>query len=127
MDNQILCDLFTNCIAASELLDGDAEFREQIKGIRERLRPTQIDSDTGRIMEWAFKAEQSRVSGQTAPLWGLSPGRRITPQDTPELAAAAIKHLEYTTPRMPGYQNGGSWVTGTILNEWASRLLKKSV
>ena len=119
MDNQILRDLFTNCIAASELLDMDAEFREQIKGIRSKLRPTLIDPDTGRIMEWAFKAEQSRVSGQTAPLWGISPGRQITPQDTPELAAAAIKHLEYTTPRMPGYQNGGSWVTGTILNEWA--------
>jgi len=119
MDNQILRDLFTNCIAATETLDIDTAFREQIKGIRSKLRPTQIDPNTGRIMEWAYPAEQDRISGQTAPLWGLSPGRQITPQDTPELAAAAIKHLKYTTPHIPAYQNGGSWVTGTILNEWA--------
>jgi len=87
--------------------------------MRAKLRPTQIDPDTGRIMEWAFQAEQSRVRGQTAPLWGLSLGRHITPQDTPELTTGVVKHLEYTTPRMPGYQNAGSWVTGTLLNEWA--------
>lgn len=118
MDNQILRDLFTHCVAASAILDRDADFREQIRDLRSRLRPTQIDPDTGRIMEWAFKAEQSRISGQTAPLWGLSPGREITPQETPELAAAAVKHLEYTLPHMPGYQDGGSWVTGTLMNEW---------
>ena len=37
MDNQILCDLFDNCIAASEHLNTDVEFREQSKGrIRSR-------------------------------------------------------------------------------------------
>lgn len=119
MDNQILRDLFTNCIAASEVLEVDANFRETLRTLRGKLRPTRIDPDTGRLMEWAFQAEQHRgVSGQTAPLWGLSPGREITPQDTPELAAAAEEFLTFITPGIPEYQSAGSWVTGTILNEW---------
>lgn len=119
MDNQILHDLFSNCIMASETLNIDKDFRQQIKDIRSKLRPTQIDPDTGRIMEWAFQAEKSNYCGQSAPLWGLSPGRQITPQDTPELAAAAVAYLKNLIPRIPGYETGGSWVTGTLLNHWA--------
>ncbi|WP_419194867.1 glycosyl hydrolase family 95 catalytic domain-containing protein [Novipirellula herctigrandis] len=119
MDNQILYDLFSNCIAATKVLDIDPDFREQLGAIRSKLRPTKIDSKTGRLMEWAFPAEQTVVSGQTAPLWAISPGRAITPHDTPELAAAAVKHLVYTIPKIPVYQRGGSWITGTLLNEWA--------
>lgn len=119
MDNQILRDLFTNCIMAAETLDTDHQFKKKIQGIRARLRPTRVDAKTGHIMEWAFPAQQERVSGQTAAMWGLSPGRQITPQDTPELAEAAVKYLKYINDRMPVYQNSGSWVTGTLLNEWA--------
>ncbi len=123
MDNQILRDLFTNCIMASEVLDIDADFRKQIKEIMSKLRPIQIDPDTGRIREWAFAAEKAfrgnGNSGQTAPIWGVSPGRQITPKDTPKLAQAAIKYLNFHIPRTFGYETEGSWVTGTRINAWA--------
>ncbi len=125
MDNQILRDLFTNCINAAEMLGIDEDFRQQITEIRAKLRATQIDPETGRIMEWAFRAEktgrQGRQScGQTAPFVGRVPwALQITPQDTPALAQAAVKYLEYHIPRIYDYETGGSWVTGTLLNLWA--------
>lgn len=119
MDNQILRDLFTNCILAAETLDTDGPFREKIRGIRSRLRPTRVDQKTGHIMEWAFPAQQNRFSGQTAAMWGLCPGRQINPKDTPQLAEASVKFLKHIWNRMPGYQKAGSWVTGTQFNEWA--------
>lgn len=119
MDNQILRDLFSNCVGAAEALGTDADKRDTWKLIASRLRPNQIDPDTGRIMEWAFQAEQPSISGQLAPLWGVSPGREINIHDTPELAEATIKFMEHVTPRVPGFQSAGSWVTGTHLNTWA--------
>ena len=119
MDNQILRDLFTNCIRASAVLDTDHDFAQRLKLVRSKLRPTTIDPSTGHIMEWAFPAEQDRFSGQTAALWGLSPGAQITPEDTPELAEAAARFLSHIFDRMPHYQDAGSWVTGTQLNAWA--------
>ncbi|EMI52938.1 glycoside hydrolase family 95 protein, partial [Rhodopirellula sallentina] len=82
MDNQILRDLFSNCIQAAQTLGTDTDKCETWTHIISRLRPNQIDPDTGRIMEWAFQAEQPRVSGQLAPLWGVSPGREINIHDT---------------------------------------------
>lgn len=119
MDNQILRDFFSNCIRAAKTLDTDEADRKTWAGIRARLRPTRVDPETGRLMEWAFPAEKAGPSGQTAPLWGVSPGRQINVHDTPELAIAAIRHLAYHIPRMPPYETGGSWVTGTLLNAWA--------
>lgn len=98
---------------ASEVLDVDADFRTQTAGIRSGLRPTQIAPDTGRIVEWAFPAERSgrggQNNGQTVPLWAVPPGRQITPLDTPELAQAAIKYLQYRVPGIYGYETEGSY------------------
>lgn len=119
MDNQILRDLFENCISAAETLETDTANRLLWRTLIDNLRPNQIDPKTGRIMEWAFPAEQKPISGQLPPLWGLSPGREITPQGTPEIADACVDFLEYITPHIPEYQTTGSWITGTHLNSWA--------
>ena len=42
MNNQIIRDLFSNCIQASEILGVDQPFREQLKATRARLAPNQI-------------------------------------------------------------------------------------
>ena len=119
MDNQILYDLFTNCIQASEILDIDADFRKKAAEFRSRLRPNKIDPDNGLIMGWPYPAVEPRDTGETGELWAVSPGREINPIDTPELAAAAIKRLEFLVTEAPGYMKGGSWVTGTIMNHTA--------
>ena len=51
MDNQIIRDLFTQCIKAADILGVDDELNSQIKDSLSRLLPTQIGSD-GRILVW---------------------------------------------------------------------------
>ncbi len=51
MDNQILRDLFTQCIEAAHILGVEDEKNEQIRAAREKLRPDRIASN-GTLMEW---------------------------------------------------------------------------
>jgi alpha-L-fucosidase 2 len=117
MDEQILRDLFTNCIRASEELGVDEDFRRKLDGMRAKLVPTTVNPKTGRIREWRDdrEPEDNTKTGQVAQLWGLSPGREITPWGTPELAAGAKKSLLHREMIF------GSWCSGTRLN-FAARL-----
>ena len=58
MDNQILRDLFTQCIKAAEILGVEDELNEQIKGAKEKLLPTQI-GPKGNILEWSRDYEEA--------------------------------------------------------------------
>ncbi|HWH68529.1 MAG TPA: glycoside hydrolase family 95 protein, partial [Candidatus Sulfotelmatobacter sp.] len=51
MDSQIIHDLFSNCIEASEILGTDVEFRKQLGAARARLAPNQIGAK-GQLQEW---------------------------------------------------------------------------
>ena len=93
IDMQLLRDLFTHCIAASELLGVDAGFRAKLAEVRARLRPTVVSPRNGQIQEWPEDWEPTFGGNQLAPLWGLNPGDEITPWATPALAAAAKKTL----------------------------------
>jgi alpha-L-fucosidase 2 len=116
MDEQILRDLFTNCIRASKALDVDADFRVQLEAMRAQLVPTTVNPKTGRIREWRDDREPvDSNSAQLAQLWGLNPGREITPWGTPDLAAGARKSL------LQREMLFGSWCSGTRLN-FAARL-----
>ncbi|MGJ8643199.1 MAG: glycoside hydrolase family 95 protein [Luteolibacter sp.] len=93
MDLQLLNDLFANCIAASEKLEIDEEFRKKVAEIRSRLQPMQIGRH-GQLQEWLVdwdnpKDQHSHVSH----LYGLFPSAQINPQDTPDLFEAAKTSL----------------------------------
>jgi alpha-L-fucosidase 2 len=115
VDMQILRDLFTHCIAASEILGVDAEFRGKLKEVRARLIPTSISARTGQIQEWPEDWEATFGGNQLAPLWGLNPGDEITPWTTPALAAAAKKTL------LEREMWFGSWASAFRVN-YAARL-----
>jgi alpha-L-fucosidase 2 len=115
MDNQILRDLFSNCIAAAEVLNTDVEFRGKVAAMRARLAPTEISVRTGEIKEWREDWEPVESRGMVAPLWGLHPGDQITPWGTPALAAAARKTL------LARGMLFGSWCSAMRVN-WAARL-----
>ena len=114
LDMQLLRDLFTHCISASEILGVDAEFRTKFAEVRGKLVPTRISPRTGEIMEWREDWDHGKTP-QTAPLWGLYPGDEITPQVTPELAAASKKRLLEREPMF------GSWCSAFSINQ-AARL-----
>src|SRR5688500_1477916 len=51
MDQQILRDLFRQCIAASEVLGVEPQFRQGVKKALARLAPDQIGRE-GQLQEW---------------------------------------------------------------------------
>ena len=112
MDLQIIHDLFGNCIAASRDLGIDAAFRAELETALERLAPVQISTKSGRIQEWIEDYEEPEPGHRhTSHLYGLHPGRQITTQGTPELAAAARKVLEY---RLSHISDSNRWSGGRI-------------
>ncbi|MCG8685752.1 MAG: glycoside hydrolase family 95 protein [Desulfobacterales bacterium] len=119
MDNQMLRDLFSNCLRAAMILKDDKVYQDSLVLISESLRPTTIDKETGQLMEWAWPAFPRNVSGQLAPLWAVNPGTEINHFDTPELAKAAEATINARDPYIASYETSGSWVSGTRTNFWA--------
>ena len=93
MDVEIISDLFTCAIKASEVLGVDEELRAELISARARLLPIPIDED-GYIKEWQIDAARIRGPGLCNELYGLYPGNQITLRGTPHLADAARRNLE---------------------------------
>jgi len=115
MDNQILRDLFANCISAAEILDTDKSLRAKLAATRTRLPPNQI-GNAGQLQEWLEDWDREAPDQHhrhLSHLYGLFPGSQISLRDTPELAAAARKSLEIRGDKATG------WATAWRANLWA--------
>ena len=91
MDEEILRDLFSHCIEASEILNIDADFRKQLDQARTRLAPLQIGKN-GQLQEWLDDWDAEAPEQQhrhISHLYALFPSEQITVRGTPELANAA--------------------------------------
>jgi alpha-L-fucosidase 2 len=94
MDHQIIRDLFTNCIKASEVLNIDKDFRRKLTELRRRIAPNQI-GQYGQLQEWLEdKDNPNNKHRHVSHLFGLHPGKEISRRRTPHLFAAAHKSLE---------------------------------
>jgi alpha-L-fucosidase 2 len=120
MDQQQIWDLFGNVIEAAKELRIDDAFVARVRDTRGQLAGPQIGSD-GRLMEWPEEFKDSENGGHRhlSHLFGLYPGRQITPRGTPELAAAARKALEV---RLANGSSGCGWSCAWTINLFA-RLL----
>ncbi|TAK92599.1 MAG: glycoside hydrolase family 95 protein [Verrucomicrobia bacterium] len=115
MDQQIIRDLFSNCIRAGEILGVDAEFRKQLEATRARLAPTQIGK-AGQLQEWLedWDAQaKDQKHRHISHLYGLYPSAQITLRDTPELAQAAKVTLNTRGDITTG------WAIAWRINCWA--------
>ncbi len=115
MDMEILRDLFTNCIQASEILGRDKKFRQLLAATRARLAPLQIGS-SGQLQEWLEDWDTNAPDihhRHVSHLYGLFPGSQIDWHATPELAAAVKKSLELRGDKATG------WATAWRINLWA--------
>ncbi|MEJ0056217.1 MAG: glycoside hydrolase family 95 protein [Bacteroidota bacterium] len=113
MDMSIIRDLFSNVIEASEVLDTDAEFRKVLTEKRSRLFPFQIGKK-GNLQEWSKDFDDVEPQHRhISHLFGLFPGRQISPLTTPEFAQAARKTLELRG------DGGTGWAKGWKINTWA--------
>ncbi len=116
MDHQIIRDLFANTIDAAEALHMDEAFASELAALRERMAPNQIGQH-GQLQEWLEdRDDPDNKHRHVSHLWGLHPGREITPRGTPDLARAARQSLIFRG------DGGTGWSKAWKINFWA-RLL----
>ncbi|HEX2854816.1 MAG TPA: glycoside hydrolase family 95 protein [Opitutaceae bacterium] len=112
MDMSIIWDLFTNCLDAARVLGTEGEFAAKIEAARAKLYPLKIGK-RGNLQEWFEDFTETDVHHRhVSHLFGVHPGRQITPA-TPELFAAARKALEIRG------DDGTGWSLGWKINFWA--------
>ncbi|MFL6577464.1 MAG: glycosyl hydrolase family 95 catalytic domain-containing protein, partial [Povalibacter sp.] len=112
MDMALIWDLFTNIIDADRVLHLDPVFIRRVTEARARLYPPQVGA-RGQLQEWFQDFTEEDVHHRhVSHLFGVYPGRQITP-DTPELFAAAQRALEIRG------DEGTGWSLGWKINFWA--------
>ena len=112
IDMQILRDLFASCLAASEVLNVDEDFRSQVARTRARLQPMKIGRH-GQLQEWLVDWDNPEDQhSHVSHLYGLYPSSQINRRDTPKLFEAAQTSL---------IQRGdtGGWPGAWRISLWA--------
>jgi alpha-L-fucosidase 2 len=113
MDMSIIWDLFTNLIEASVTLGVDEEFRNILIKKRMKLYPLTIGKNGG-VLEWFKDFQETEPEHRhVSHLFGLHPGRQISPLTTPLYAQAARKTLELRG------DGGTGWSRAWKINFWA--------
>ncbi len=112
IDHQIIRSLFEATIQAARILKKDDELAAQLAQIKDRIAPNQIGRH-GQLQEWLEdKDKPQETHRHCSHLWGVYPGRDITPQQ-PELFQAACVSLQ-------GRGDGGTgWAKAWKMNLWA--------
>ncbi len=116
MDNQIVFDVFSNAIAAAQILKTDAAFVDTLKRMRDQLPPMHIGRH-GQLQEWLDDIDDPNDKHRhVSHLYGLFPSNQISPFRTPHLYSAAKTTLIHRGDVSTG------WSMGWKVNWWA-RLL----
>jgi len=93
MDNQMVFDLLSNTIEAAKALNIDNEFANSINTLRYQLPPMQIGKYT-QLQEWLEDWDRKESGHRhVSHLWGMFPGREISPYTNPQLFEAARNSL----------------------------------
>ena len=113
MTQAILRDVFEFCVRAAEILKAEDGFTQTLRQTLPRLKGFDIGRD-GELMEWNENFDESEIHHRhISHLYGLHPGRSITPDGTPELAAAVRRSLERRGDESTG------WAMGWRICQWA--------
>lgn len=116
MDMEIIRDLFTNIIEASQILGVDADYRKMLIEKRAKMHPLQIGKK-GNLQEWYGDYQDvDSLHRHVSHLFGLHPGREISPLIDMKFANACRKTLEIRG------DGGTGWSKAWKINFW-ERLL----
>ena len=116
MDSQIIHQLFESVIHASEILDQDKDFRDELLHMMKKLPKPKIGR-YGQIQEWLEDYEEAAPGHRhISHLFALHPGNQISPRHTPNLADAAKITLERRLKHGGGHTG---WSRAWIINMWA--------
>ena len=92
-DQQIVYDLFSNCIEAAEALNTDEQYKKELTAKRNHLLGPQIGK-WGQLQEWMEDVDlQDDHHRHNSHLFAVHPGRQISPLTTPDFAKAALFSL----------------------------------
>jgi len=90
MSQQIVWDLLTNVSEAAAALGTDPDLRARVGRTLERLDPGTRIGSWGQLQEWKEDWDDPENQHRhVSHLFGLHPGRQISPRSTPEYAKAA--------------------------------------
>lgn len=109
----VIREILLDAIEASKVLGVDKKERKQWEHILAHLAPYQIGR-YGQLMEWSVDIDDPKDEHRHVNhLFGLHPGRTLSPITTPELARAAKVVLVHRGDGATG------WSMGWKLNQWA--------
>ncbi|SHL28844.1 glycoside hydrolase family 95 protein [Flavobacterium saccharophilum] len=112
-DLTMIRECFDKTIKASKVLNIDTAFRTKLETALSKFYPYQVGKK-GNLQEWYFDwNDEDPKHRHQSQLFGLFPGDQITPEKTPDLAAASRKTLEIKGDETTG------WSKGWRINLWA--------
>ncbi|MFK4085903.1 glycosyl hydrolase family 95 catalytic domain-containing protein [Kribbella sp. NPDC020789] len=103
MDLALIADLFDRCVETASVLGLTDVLVDEFAAARKRIPDPSIGSQ-GQLQEWAADLpEQDPHHRHMSHLIGLHPGDLITPDGTPELAAAATRTMDLRGDQATGW------------------------
>lgn len=115
-DQEVIWNLFTHFIAASKDLQVSNEFVDRVIAAKKQLLKPKIGKD-GRLMEWAHEFPEVEPGHRhISHLFAVFPGSQINLLETPELAEAARKSLDYRIAHGGGHTG---WSAAWLISEYA--------
>lgn len=106
IDNEIAAELFTNTIAAAEILGKTNSLTDSLKGKLTNLPPLRIGR-WGQLQEWQEDWDNPDDHHRhVSHLYALYPGCAMSPLRTPELTSAARTSLIHRTDASTGWSMG---------------------
>lgn len=119
-DQQVIWQLFDDFGMASSELGEDDDLVRRVAAAKANLAPTKIGSD-GRIMEWAEEFEEVEPGHRhISHLFAVHPGAQINMLQTPEMAEAAGKSMDYRIAHGGGHTG---WSSAWLIIQYA-RLMR---
>ncbi len=108
-DQQLVLNLFTDCIEASTVLDRDEALRKTLQEMIPKLCPQKIGQH-GQLQEWPEDWDDPKNTHRhISHLIALHPGRDISPLTTRELYEAALVTMKHRGDESTGWSTG--WKT----------------
>lgn len=116
MDNQIIFDVLSNTLAASEILELPAAYRDSLRTLLSEMAPMQIGR-YNQLQEWLEDLDDPKDGHRhVSHTYGLFPSNQISPFTHPQLFQAVKNTLLQRGDKATG------WSIGWKINLWA-RLL----
>ncbi len=116
MDQEIVWEVFTNVLSASQELGIADGFTSQVKQALGNLAMPKIGAD-GRLIEWDKQYEEAEPGHRhLSHLYGVHPSNQFTFGKSPEFMSAARKAMEYRLANGGGHTG---WSRAWIINFFA--------